>query len=134
LARFALGERSIVGNVNFFMSVPVLADGRAGVAGGVSQPGSYVELRAERDVLAVLSNCQQITTGAKKHGQIFAFTTSIRMDWSAKDHGSRNGSAPKVAKFLVWFLPGRCGVWSRGIRDSFPPCLNGRCGTLLCFP
>jgi uncharacterized protein YcgI (DUF1989 family) len=41
------------------MSVPVLPDGSAGVAGGVSQPGSYVELRAERNVLAVLSNCPQ---------------------------------------------------------------------------
>jgi uncharacterized protein len=60
LARFKLDERSIVGNVNFFMSVPILPDGSAGVADGVSQPGSYVELRAERDVLAVLSNCPQL--------------------------------------------------------------------------
>jgi uncharacterized protein len=60
LARFKLDERSIVGNVNFFMSVPVLPDGSAGVADGVSQPGSYVELRAERDVLAVLSNSPQL--------------------------------------------------------------------------
>lgn len=60
LARFKLDERSIVGNVNFFMSVPVLPDGSAGFADGVSQPGSYVELRAERDVLAVLSNCPQL--------------------------------------------------------------------------
>jgi urea carboxylase-associated protein 1 len=60
LARFGLDERSIVGNVNFFMSVPVMPDGGAGVADGVSQPGSHVELRAERDVLAVLSNCPQM--------------------------------------------------------------------------
>jgi uncharacterized protein len=60
LARFGLDERSIVGNVNFFMSVPVLPDGGAGVADGVSPPGSHVELRAERDVLAVLSNCPQM--------------------------------------------------------------------------
>jgi hypothetical protein len=26
----------------------------------LSQPGSYVDLRAERDVLAVLSNCPQV--------------------------------------------------------------------------
>jgi uncharacterized protein len=45
----------MVSNINFFMSVPVLPDGCA----GVSQPGSYVELRAERDVLAILSNCTQ---------------------------------------------------------------------------
>jgi urea carboxylase-associated protein 1 len=60
LAQFGLDERSIVGNVNFFMSVPVLPDGGAGVADGVSPPGSQVELRAERDVLAVLSNCPQM--------------------------------------------------------------------------
>jgi uncharacterized protein len=60
LTGFGLDERSIVSNVNFFMSVPVLPDGGAGVADGVSQPGSYVELRAERDVLAVLSNCPQM--------------------------------------------------------------------------
>lgn len=60
LTQFGLDERSIVTNVNFFMSVPVLPDGSAGVADGVSPPGSLVELRAERDVLAVLSNCPQM--------------------------------------------------------------------------
>ena len=60
LGRFGLDERSIVSNVNFFMSVPVLSDGGAGVAGGISPPGSLVELRAERDVIAVLSNCPQM--------------------------------------------------------------------------
>lgn len=60
LAGFGLDERSIVSNINFFMSVPVLPDGSAGIADGSSQPGSYVELRAERDALAVLSNCPQV--------------------------------------------------------------------------
>jgi uncharacterized protein len=60
LARFGLDERAIVGNVNFFMSVPILPDGSAGVADGVSKPGAHVDLRAERDVIAVLSNCPQM--------------------------------------------------------------------------
>ena len=60
LGRFNLDERSIVGNVNFFMSVPVLPDGGAGVADGLSLPGSHVDLRAEREVIAVLSNCPQM--------------------------------------------------------------------------
>jgi urea carboxylase-associated protein 1 len=64
LARFGLDERAIVSNLNFFMSVPVLPDGSAGVTDGVSSPGSLVELRAERDVLAVLSNCRKCTTRA----------------------------------------------------------------------
>lgn len=60
LARFGLGRESIVPNINWFMSVPVLADGSAGVAAAELTPGSRVSLRAERDVLAVLSNCPQM--------------------------------------------------------------------------
>lgn len=60
LARFGMGRSTIVGNINFFMCVPVEADGSAGVATSALQPGSYVELRAERDVIAVLSNCPQM--------------------------------------------------------------------------
>ena len=60
LKRFDLGRSAIVPNVNWFMSVPVLADGSAGVAAAALKPGSHVALRAERDVLAVLSNCPQM--------------------------------------------------------------------------
>ncbi len=60
LARFGLDRSAIVSNVNFFMCVPVEPDGRAGVATSELQPGSYVELRAEREVIAVLSNCPQM--------------------------------------------------------------------------
>jgi uncharacterized protein len=60
LGQFGLDRSAIVSNVNFFMQVPVAADGTAAVASEVSQPGSFVELRAERDVLAVLSNCPQM--------------------------------------------------------------------------
>jgi urea carboxylase-associated protein 1 len=60
LAQFGLDKSAIVSNVNFFMQVPVQPDGSAGVAADVSPPGSAVELRAECDVLAVLSNCPQM--------------------------------------------------------------------------
>lgn len=60
LATFGLDRSAIVSNINFFMCVPVEPDGRAGVATVELQPGSYVELRAERDVIAVLSNCPQM--------------------------------------------------------------------------
>ncbi len=60
LKRFGLGPSAIVPNVNWFMSVPVLEDGSAGVAAAALKPGSHVALRAERDVLAVLSNCPQM--------------------------------------------------------------------------
>jgi urea carboxylase-associated protein 1 len=60
LAGFGLDRTYIVANVNFFMSVPIAGDGAAVNVDGHSQPGNYVDLRAERDVLAVLSNCPQM--------------------------------------------------------------------------
>lgn len=47
-------------NINFFMNVPLTAEGGLTFEDGVSAPGKYVELRAERDVLVVISNCPQL--------------------------------------------------------------------------
>lgn len=60
LKPFDLDARDIVANVNFFMYVPVLADGNTAISEGPSKPGDYVELVAERDAIAVASNCAQI--------------------------------------------------------------------------
>ena len=54
------GKRDIVSNVNFFMNVPVEADGTLGIVDGISAPGLTVDLRAEMDVTVVVSNCPQI--------------------------------------------------------------------------
>ncbi len=59
MARHGLGPRDIVPNVNFFMYVPVAADGALAIAEGRSKPGDYVELRAEMEVLVVISNCPE---------------------------------------------------------------------------
>ena len=59
LAPFGLGKKDIVANLNFFMNVPVAPDGSMGIVEGLSQPGDHVDLRAEMDVLAVISNCPQ---------------------------------------------------------------------------
>jgi len=60
LAAHGLGKDAIVPNINWFMSVPILDDGSAGVVNAELKPNSYVSLRAETDVLAVLSNCPQM--------------------------------------------------------------------------
>jgi urea carboxylase-associated protein 1 len=54
------GKRDLTANINFFMNVPVTPSGELTFADGVSEPGKYVELRAERDVVAVISNCPQL--------------------------------------------------------------------------
>jgi urea carboxylase-associated protein 1 len=55
-----LGKRDITCNINFFMNVPVTPDGGLSFADGISAPGLYVELRAERNVVCVISNCPQL--------------------------------------------------------------------------
>lgn len=59
LAKHGLGEKDIVANVNFFMNVPVEADGAVAIAAGRSKPGDHVDLRAEMDLLVVISNCPE---------------------------------------------------------------------------
>ena len=53
-------KRDIANNINFFMNVPVTPQGGLTFADGISAPGRYVEMRAETDVLAVISNCPQL--------------------------------------------------------------------------
>jgi urea carboxylase-associated protein 1 len=55
-----MGKRDLTCNINFFMNVPVTSDGKLTFADGISCPGKYVEMRAESDVLAVISNCPQL--------------------------------------------------------------------------
>ncbi len=59
-----LSRKDVVANINFFMYVPVEADGTMGIVDGRSKPGDFVDLRAEMDVLAVLSNCPQMNNPA----------------------------------------------------------------------
>lgn len=56
----AMGKRDLSANINFFMNVPVTPDGKLTFEDGISQPGKYVELRADMDVLALISNCPQL--------------------------------------------------------------------------
>jgi len=58
--KWGMGKRDIVSNVNFFMNVPVEADGTLGIVDGLSAPGKSLTLRAEVDTLVLVSNCPQI--------------------------------------------------------------------------
>lgn len=54
------GKRDMVSNINWFMNVPVEADGALGIVDGISAPGLYVDIKAEMDLVAIVSNCPQI--------------------------------------------------------------------------
>src|SRR5262249_30116248 len=55
LGKWGLGARDLVPNVNFFSRVRVGPDGTMEFQPGNSKPGSYVELRAEMNVLVILN-------------------------------------------------------------------------------
>jgi urea carboxylase-associated protein 1 len=57
---FGLTKRDITHNINFFMNVPVTPDGGLTFADGISGSGKYVEMRAEMDVIVLISNCPQL--------------------------------------------------------------------------
>jgi urea carboxylase-associated protein 1 len=58
--RRGMTKRDMVSNINWFMNVPVEADGTLGIVDGISAPGKYLDLQAERDTLVVVSNCPQV--------------------------------------------------------------------------
>jgi hypothetical protein len=74
LSQHGMGRRDIVPNINFFMRVPVDRSGAAQIARGDSAPGTFVTLRAEMNVLAVISNCPQINNACNDYNP-----TSIRV-------------------------------------------------------
>ena len=59
-ARWGLAKPDLVSNINWYMNVPVEESGALGIVDGISVPGLAVTLRAEDDVLTLISNCPQI--------------------------------------------------------------------------
>jgi len=77
-----LEKRDIASNINFFMNVPVTPEGGLTFEDGLSDAGKYVELRAEMDVLMVISNCPQLNNPCNGYNptpvQILIWDTNVR--------------------------------------------------------
>ena len=58
--KHGLNVRHIGPNINFFMNVPVTADGHLKFDDGISAPGKFVEIQAEMDLIVLISNCPQL--------------------------------------------------------------------------
>jgi len=57
LGKWGLGKQDLVPNLNLFSKVVADAEGKLQLVPGHSRPGSYVDLRAEMNVLVVLNTC-----------------------------------------------------------------------------
>ena len=55
-----MDKRDLSSNINFFMNVPVTPEGGLSFEDGISEAGRYVEMRAEMDILILISNCPQL--------------------------------------------------------------------------
>ena len=76
-----LGKRDLSGNINFFMNVPVTPGGQLSLADGISAAGRYVEMRAEMDVIVLISNCPQLNNPCNAYNP-----TPVRlMVWDAPE-------------------------------------------------
>lgn len=60
LEKHGMSKKDMTANMNFFMYVPVAENGDMDMGPSISKPGDYVDLLAENDTLAVISNCPQI--------------------------------------------------------------------------
>lgn len=58
--QLGMSKRDLPSNINFFMNVPVTPCGGLEFVDGISAPGKYVEIRAEMDVVVLISNCPQL--------------------------------------------------------------------------
>ena len=88
-----LGKRDLVSNINWFMNVPVEADGTLGIVDGISAPGLDGRRCGPRcDVLVLISNCPQINNPCNGFDP-----TPIRL----RDHRAEAALAPSFDTVLV---------------------------------
>lgn len=80
LVRHGMTKKDMAANVNFFMYVPVAEDGAMDMGPSISKPGDYLDLRAETDVLAVISNCPQINNPVNDYNPTPVKVTVWRAD------------------------------------------------------
>lgn len=60
LTRWGLGKKDIMPNINLFTRVAIESDGKMVFVEGGEKPGSFIDLRAEMNVLVILSNCPHV--------------------------------------------------------------------------
>jgi urea carboxylase-associated protein 1 len=58
--KWNLTKRDLAPNINFFMNVPVTPEGKLTFEDGISEPLKYAEMKADMDVICVISNCPQL--------------------------------------------------------------------------
>jgi uncharacterized protein len=100
LGKFGLGKRDLHANVNFFVKVVADLDGNLKWATG-AQPGAAVELRAEQNVLVVLSNTPHPLDPAPRYAPKPAGLEVLLGPPAAPDDACRHSCAENERGFVL---------------------------------
>ncbi len=65
--RTTIDKRDLSANVNFFLRAPIGEDGSLTFSEGVPEQGKFVELKAEMDVIVLISNCPQLNNSCNAY-------------------------------------------------------------------
>ena len=65
LGKYGMGKRDMIPAINFFRKVDVKEGSKLALSSKRAEPGSYIELRAEMDVLLLLSNTPHVMEEGK---------------------------------------------------------------------
>ncbi len=90
LAKYGLGLRDLMMNVNFFSKVEVHEDGSMHFIPNHSKAGDAIELRAEMNTLVILNSCQHPMDPSPKYAQKPVTLTLKQVEAPGPDDVCRN--------------------------------------------
>jgi len=100
LAKWGLGARDLVPNASFFSKVVADAEGKLSYVSGHSKAGAFVDLRAEMNVLVVMTTCQHPFDPGPTYAPKKVGVTIWKSDPPAADDLCRNARAENARGFI----------------------------------
>ena len=101
LEKYGLGPRDLSPNINLFSKVAVSDDGAMTYTEGHSQPGSFVELRAEMNVLIILNSCPHPLDPSPRYAPRPVYLSLRRVPPPAADDACRVSRAENGRGFVL---------------------------------
>lgn len=100
LAKWGLGARDLVPNANFFTKVVPDASGALRYVAGHGKAGAFVDLRAEMNVLVIMTTCQHALDPSPRYAPKKVGATVWRSDPPAADDPCRLARAENARGFI----------------------------------
>ncbi|MCU0569314.1 MAG: urea carboxylase-associated family protein [Oculatellaceae cyanobacterium Prado106] len=100
VTRYDLSKRDIMPNINLFTRVAIAPDGTMSLVEGTEKPGSFIDLRAEMNVLVVLSNCPHVLHPSKVYEPKAAQVTVWNSPAPTDDDLCRTANPEAVRGFI----------------------------------